>query len=238
MLDSWWRIALPFCPNDVLDALWKALEASRDWARGREVSNATRSARFCSDVFGKLDPLLYGAALTRRYISVDDHGKKSPGEWLLDGTWTEDVRPDDRMPRGVPARIRCAIECESNTSGLDYFTDFSKLLSISADIKLFLAGLNQRTKTGACNYIDLRVQQSSAMVDRYDQTSPDDWYLAFWPSPLAVDGQSLWELIDDGEIAHLHNVVLYRFADRTFQKVGDARSACRRVAAKETAATR
>ena len=237
MLGFWWRIALTFCPNDVLDALWKALETSRDWAGGRDVSNAARSARFCSDVCGNLDSLLYGTSLTRRYISVNDHGKRNPGEWLLDGTWTEDVRPDDRMSRAVPARIRCAIECESSTSGLDYFTDFSKLLSISSDIKLFLAGLNQRTKTGACSYIDLRVQQSGAMVDRYDETSAADWYLGFWPSPLAVDGRSLWELIDEGEIAHLHNVVLYQFADHTFQKVGDARLACRRVAANKTAAT-
>ena len=237
MLGSWWRIVLTFCPNDILDALSKALDTSRDWARGREISNATRSARFCSDVCGNLDRLLSGASLARRYISVGDHGKRRPGERLLDGTWTEDVRPDNRMSRGVQARIRFALECESSTSGVDYFTDFSKLLSISSDIKLFLAGLNQRTKTGACSYIDLRVQQSGAMVDRYDQTSPANWYHAFWPSPLAVDGRSLWELIDDGEIAHLHNVVLYQFADNTFEKAGDARSACRCVAANKTAAS-
>ena len=217
-------------PDDVLDALSQALATSRNWARGRKISNATRSARFCSDVCQNLGSLLHDTELTPirpRYINVDDQGNKSPGEWLLDGTWTEDVRPDDRMDerKGVPAKIRCALECESSTSGFDYFTDFSKLLLVTSDIKLFLAGLNQRTKRAACSYIDLRVQQSSELVDQYDRTSPTDWYLAFWPSPLAVDRRSLWERIDEEPLTHLHTIVLYQFADRTFQKIGDAGSA-------------
>ena len=220
-----WNVLLTLHQNDFLDALSQALATSRDWARGRRISNATRSARFCSDVCGNINGLLYGAALTPRYISVDDQGNRSPGEWLLDGTWTEDVTPDDRMTKGVPAKIRYALECESSTSGFDYFTDFSKLLSITSDIKLFLAGLNQRKKHAARSYINLRVQQSSALVDQYDPTSSTDWYLAFWPSPLAVDGRSLWEIIDEEVLTHLQAIVLYRFADHTFQKIGDVGSA-------------
>ena len=213
-------------PDDVLDGLSQALATSRNWARGREISNATRSARFCSDVCGNIEGLLHDGTLTPlrpRYISVNEQGERSPGEWLLDGTWTEDVRPDDRMGerKGVPAKIRCALECESSTSGFDYFMDFSKLLLITSDVKLFLAGLNQKTKSAACSYVNLRVQQSSELVDQYDSTSPTDWYLAFWPSPLAVDGRSLWERIDEEPLTHLRTIVLYQFSDRTFQKVGD-----------------
>ena len=212
--------------DDLLDALSQALTTSRDWARGRrKIYNSTRSARFCSDVCGNINSLLHGAALTPRYISVDDQGDRSPGEWLLDGTWTEDVTPDDRMTKGVPAKVRYALECESSTSGFDYFTDFSKLLSITSDVKLFLAGLNQRKKHAARTYINLRVQQSSALVDHYERTSPTDWYIAFWPSPLAVDGRSLWEIIDEKALTHLQAIVLYRFADHTFQKIGDVGSA-------------
>ena len=213
-------------PNDVLDALSRALATSRDWARDRAVSNATRSARFCSDVCGNLDGLLCGAGLTPRYIRVDDHGTKFPGEWMLDGSWTEDVTPDEQMTKAVPLKIRCALECESSTSGFDYFTDFSKLLSIASDTKLFLAGLNQQTKQAACRYISRRIQQTSALVyDQYNPASPTDWYLAFWPSPLNVGGQSLWKRIDDGALTHLRAIVLYQYVDRTFQKVGNDGSA-------------
>ena len=213
-------------PKNVLDALSRALVTSRDWARDRTISNATRSARFCSDVCGNLDGLLCGAGLTPRYIRVDDQGTKYPGEWLLDGAWTEDVTPDKQMTKAVPRKIRCALECESSTSGFDYFTDFSKLLSVASDTKLFLVGLNQQTKQGAFRYINRRVLQSSALVrDQYDPTLPTDWYLAFWPSPLDVGGQSLWERIDDETLTHLRTIVLYHYVDSTFQVVGSDGSA-------------
>ena len=97
---------------------------------------------------------------------------------MLDCSWTEDVTPDEQMTKAVPLKIRCALECESSTSGFDYFTDFSKLLSIASDTKLFLAGLNQQTKQAAWRYISRRIQQTSALVyDQYDPASPTDWYL-------------------------------------------------------------
>lgn len=183
--------------------------------------NSTRSARFCSDVCLNLDGLLCDAGLKLRHIGVDCEGNKSPGEWLLDGAWTEDVTFDENMEKRIPARIRCAVECESSTSELDYFTDFCKLLSIKSDIKLFLGGLNQKTKRGVSRYIDNRVRQSNFLVARYDTTSHTNWYLAFWPSPLAVNGQSLWETIDKEELSHLQAIVLYRYADGSFQRIRD-----------------
>lgn len=231
-------------PNSVLDALSQALKTSRGWASGRNIPNATRSARFCSDVCINIDSLLEvsGSNLTSRYIHVYDEydKKKRSGEWLLDGVWSEDVCPDNRMTqRKVPAKIRVALECESSTSAFDYFTDFAKLLAISSDIKLFLAGLNQREKAVARAYMNKRVQQSGELVDQYDRTRPADWYLAFWPSPLAVGGTSLWEQIDDDEdIAHLKAISLYRFAERGFRKIGDVDLAWQTAALDEIPATR
>lgn len=210
---------LNLCPKEVLDAVSRALATSRDWARGRRISNSTRSARFCSDVCVNLDDLLLGAKLTRRHIGVDSRGNRSSGEWLLDGTWTEDVTPVENMRKGVPARIRCAVECESSTAGYDYFMDFCKLLSIKSDVKLFLAGLNQRTMRGASRYVDKRVRQSNLLVRQYDATFRSDWYLAFWPSPLAVRGQSLWERIDNEDLTHLQAIVLYRYSDGAFKRI-------------------
>lgn len=209
-------------PSDVLDAVSQALATSQEWARGRPISNSTRSARFCSDVCLNLDALLCDSGLTLRHIGVDCEGNKRPGEWLLDGVWTEDVIFDKNMKKRVPARIRCAVECESSTSESDYFTDFCKLLSVKSDIKLFLGGLNQKMTRGVGRYIDYRVRQSNFLVARYDATSHTNWYLAFWPSPLAVNGQSLWEMIDKEEFSHLRAVVLYRYADGTFQRVTGA----------------
>ena len=208
-------------PSDVLDAVSRALATSQEWARGRTISNSTRSARFCSDVCLNLNGFLCGAGLKLRHIGVDCEGNRSPGEWLLDGSWTEDVTLDENEKKRIPARIGCAVECESSTAELDYFMDFCKLLSIKSDIKLFLGGLNQKTKRGVSRYIDNRVRQSSFLVDRYDSTSRANWYLAFWPSPLAVNGQSLWEVIDKEGLNHLQTIVLYRYVDGAFQKVRD-----------------
>jgi len=217
---TFWRAPLNLCPSDVLDEVSQALATSRDWAHGRTVSPSTRSARFCSDVCLNLDRLLYSAALTRRHIGVDCQGRRSSGEWLLDGTWTKDVTPDENMTKKVPAQIYCALECESSTSGFDYFMDFCKLLSIKSNIKLFLAGLDQITKRGASLYVENRVRQSSLLVAQYDSEPCVDWYLAFWPSPRTVNGHSLWETIDNEELAHLQSIVLYRYVGGMFHEIG------------------
>ncbi len=239
-----WRTQLTLQPNSVLDALAEALKTSRDWARGRDITNTKRSARFCSDACINLNCLLdgSGASLKMRHIRVDDEydKKKHSGEWLLDGVWFEGMRPDKRMKRKVPANIRVALECESSTSGFDYFTDFTKLRAISSDVKLFLAGLNQRKEPSARAYMNTRVQQSGELVDQYDRTCHADWYLAFWPSPLAVGGTSLWEQIDDDnkDLAHLNAISLYRFAERGFRKIGDVGLARQTAATDEMPATR
>ena len=214
-------------PHEVQNALNRALSESLLWARGKpEISNSTRSARFASDVCKRLDWLVKRAfpnpCPKLRHICVDDDGKRHSGEWLLDGAWTENARPrpDQRMSKDSPVRIRCALECESSTAGNEYHIDLSKLLVISSDIKLFLAGLNQQTESGAEDYVNTRVcQTEKVLMQTRAGESSTDWYLAFWPSPLKVDGKSLWQHLDAGKFTFHSRIVLYHRRDDAFKLV-------------------
>ena len=214
-------------PHEVHNALDRALSESLRWARGKpEITNSTRSARFASDVCQHLDPLVKCAFSTPRpklrHIRVDDDESRHAGEWLLDGVWTEDAlpRPDRRMSIDSPVRIRCALECESSTAGNAYHIDLAKLLVISSDIKLFLAGLNQLTEDGTTDYVITRVRQTEKLLKQTGSgESSTDWYLAFWPSPLQVKGKSLWQHMDAGLYTYHSRIVLYHRCDDSFQPV-------------------
>lgn len=214
-------------PQEVHAALSQALSASREWASGKlEISNSTRSARFASDVCIHLNRLVGNAfsspSLQPRYIRVDDAGKRHPGEWLLDGVWTENAQPKlaKRKGKNSPVRIRCAIECESSTDGYEYHIDLAKLLVVSSDIKLFLAGLNQRTEDGVENYVNTRIYQTEQVLKQARSGDlSTDWYLGFWPSPLKVEGKSLWEHLDAGDYTGNSSIVLYHRRDDAFQLV-------------------
>ena len=214
-------------PHEVHNVLNRALSESLLWARGKPaISNSTRSARFASDVCKRLNPLVKSAFSSPcsklRHICVDDDGDRHSGEWLLDGVWTEDARPrpDERMSMDSPVRIRCALECESSTASKEYHIDLAKLLVMSSDIKLFLAGLNQRTESGAEDYVNTRVCQTEKVLKQTCSGElSTDWYLAFWPSPLKVDGKSLWQHLDAGKYTYHSKIVLYHRRDDAFQLV-------------------
>ena len=214
-------------PQEVHTALSQALTKSLLWAsRKPDISNSTRSARFASDVCRGLDPLVRRAFRNPtprlRHIYVDDNEQRHAGEWLLDGVWTKDARPrpDERMSEDSPVRIRCALECESSTAGNEYHIDLAKLLVTMSDIKLFLAGLNQRTQNGVDDYINRRVYQTETVITQPSgHSSSTDWYLAFWPSPLMVRKRSLWQRLEAGEYAHLSRIHLYHLRENAFQAV-------------------
>ena len=214
-------------PQEVHSELSQALSESRLWASGKpEISNFTRSARFASDACNHLDRLVRSAfsspCLQLRHIRVDDAGKRHSGEWLLDGLWAENAqpRPDERMSEDSPVRIRCALECESSTDSNEYHIDLAKLLVVSSDIKLFLAGLNQLTKSGVVNYVNIRVYQTEQVLKQArNGESPTDWYLAFWPSPLMVKGKSLWQHLDAGNYTDNSSIIIYHRRDDAFQLV-------------------
>ena len=214
-------------PQEVHNALSQALSESRLWASGKpEISNSTRSARFASNVCKRLNQQVQRAfpnpCPKLRHIYVDDAGKRHPGEWLLDGVWTENAQPQPHKRKGKnsPVRIRCAIECESSTDGYEYHIDLAKLLVVSSDIKLFLAGLNQRTEDGVENYVNTRIYQTEQVLKQARSGDlSTDWYLAFWPSPLMVKGKSLWHHLDAGIYTDNSRIVLYHRRDDAFQLV-------------------
>ena len=152
---------------------------------------------------------------------MSDGASRRPGEWLLDGAWTEDVLGDERVQTEFPVRLRCSLECESSTAASAYFIDFSKLLVVSSDIKIFAAGLNHKTAAGAEEYIRNRVCQTNRLMAQSvcDGGNLADWYLAFWPSPLKIDGKSLWHHLDCGKFNHLSRITSFHCVDGTFRKV-------------------
>ena len=212
-------------PEEVHKGLNEALKCSRCWANeSGGHSNSTCSARFTSDACKKLTKLVKQAFPTSnpRYISLDNSGKRGSGEWLLDGVWTEDRIPDRRTSKPTPVRIRCALECESSTRSVEYFTDLGKLLVVASDIKIFLAGLRQRKRTDRENYIGRRVCQTQKLLVKESST---DWYLAFWPAPTYVEvnkeKKPLWKLLEcNEEFSDLKaGIILYRLVDGKFKLV-------------------
>ena len=204
------------------EALSHALAGSRAWAAGKEhLSNVTRSARFLSDACKRLDGSINASStLCCRHISVDDLGKRHPGEWLLDGVWTEDASADELFTERFPVRIRCGLECESSTNGKELFKDLAKLIVVASEIKIFAAGMNQKSVEGAANYVSKRVSQIDRLLDHvHDEERATDWYLAFWPAPLKVEGKSLWEHLDCGRFAHLSSIRLYRRFGKSFREM-------------------
>ena len=208
--------------QNVYEALSHALACSRAWAAGKEhLSNVTRSARFLSDACKRLDDSINATGTLRcRHVSVDDLGNRHPGEWLLDGVWTEDASADELFAERFPVRIQCGLECESSTNGKELFKDLAKLIVVASEIKIFAAGMNQKSVEGTENYVCKRVSQIARFLDHaHHEERATDWYLAFWPAPLNVEGKSLWEHLDCGRFAHLSSIRLYQRFGNSFRKV-------------------
>lgn len=222
-------------PQALIEDLNCALNDSRRWARGMPQKlvefeqirdrNALRSARFLSDVAKKIDTLINrDESLCLKHINVDEDGKKEPGEWLLDAIWTrpvlykqiaraEDTRINEDLE--ISAEVVCAIESESSTTTEDFFIDISKLVVLSAETKIFAAGLNHKTQDGANNYSMRRIHELNRLLDCSPRCNEDsEWYVAFWPSPAKLDNsdeESIWIELDNGssELEHLTSIRLF-----------------------------
>lgn len=203
-------------PDQIFEALDQALCRSLNWTRDRkDISNSLRSARFLSDSCKELSHAVNpNGTLNARFIAIEDKcGERCPGEWLLDGIWTEDidlsVGHTHNEPAKVPIRVGCALECESSTNGRELLKDFSKLLVVSSPLKIFAAGLNQRTPDGVDEYIRNRITTIEELLGASSkEASESDWYIAFWPSPLNIDGGSLWKRLD-ARFSHLNKIRLF-----------------------------
>ena len=185
-------------------ALSKALVDSLAW-KGYEKhpksKNSYRSAYFCYQVGVHLDGAFAsrfpGRSLNRRQIKFSGDDKKVPGEWLLDIVWSEETCPDSASKSKFPSKIYGALECESSTKASGFFTDFSKLVHVRSSIKLYLAGVNHKRQGKMTDYICMRRRQAAQFLHNTGVSSEtEEWYLAFWPSPMGDAGRSLWDELD------------------------------------------
>ena len=108
---------------------------------------------------------------------------------LENGCWMEcgqkTLAPTSSLQNGFPVRIRCGLECESSTNGKELFKDLAKLIVVASEIKIFAAGMTQKSVEGAANYVGKRVSQIDRLLDHvHDEERATDWYLAFWPAPF------------------------------------------------------
>jgi len=198
--------------EQMLCAFNKALNDSLKWdPKKAHLTNSLRSALFLSRSCEQLDGFIDGKG---NYIRVVDDREKprESGEWLLDGIWTKTHQPDcseAEKPHEIAVAVCCALECESQTGEKQFFEDFSKLLVVSSPLKIFLAGLNQRTKVGANDYIEKRLKMIQELLEKPSvKQTESDWYIAFWPSPK-IDGESktLWDQLD--KYCHLKEIRLF-----------------------------
>lgn len=204
----------PLTLTALRDKLNNALDQSMAWCMpkdgSREVPNALRSSHFCF-MAGKCLPMLTNTGGKLRHIRFNDTNiKRVSGEWLLDTVVADcDVGADGK--EGLVTKIRVAMECESSTALKEFITDFSKLLHVNSETKVYLQGLNQRHEPSAQAFIARRLEMAAKYIREIDSTS--NWYFGFWPSPLAlnIDAGSLWAELQSGNHKHLRQIRLYRF---------------------------
>ena len=145
----------------------------------------------------------HGHSVAPNLIEVNNDDGPKPGEWPRDGAWTE-----GDISGGGPVRIRCAPECESTTRGRRFFRDFSKLVVVHSDTKIFLGGLDQTTERGARNHVGTRIRQCDAILSAHGgRELSKDRRIGFRPSPKPVHGESLWNLLDT--YPHLAEIRLF-----------------------------
>ncbi len=216
-------------PEDIADslrltALNNALSQSMTWCMpddgSRDMSNALRSSHFCF-MAGTCLPKFTSKPGKVRHIRFNDTDiKRESGEWLLDAVMVE-CNGNAAGKEGIVSKIHVAMECESSTALKAFFVDFSKLLHIKSETKIYLQGLNQRRESSARSFIDERLEMAAKYIQEIDSTST--WYFGFWPSPLALnidaDDRSLWADLNRGNHKHLKKIELYKFNGRKFIEI-------------------
>ena len=186
------------------DALSNALVESLAWKAYEKYpksKNSYRSAYFCYQVGLHLDGAFAsrfpGRSLNRRQIEFSGDDEKRAGEWLLDIVWCEETCADPASKSKFPSKIVGALECESSTNAKEFFTDFAKLVHVRSSIKLYLAGVNHKLERNMTKYIRLRTGQAAQFLGNTGVSSEtEEWYLAFWPSPMGDVSRSLWDELD------------------------------------------
>ena len=170
----------------------------------------TASARFVHEVAKRIHETHF-VGYSLHTIGVEDSGKRTSGEWLVDACITKDVCLSNPHHSGTTLftdSIVFAMESESHTGTPDFNTDFAKLLHLNATVKLYLNGINQSEEFME-KYMKLRRKYVEAIL----RTTPHDaqFFFGFWPSPAKgmwksmpryLDKIRLWEW-KDGKLAEV-----------------------------------
>ena len=200
----------------------KALVESLAWKAYEKyptAKNSYRSAYFCYRVGLNLDdafaPRFPEQSLKRLQIEFNDEDEKRSGEWLLDIVWCEETCADPPSNFKYPSKIYGALECESSTRTKEFFTDFAKLVHLRSSIKIYLAGVNHKRNSRMTRYIDMRRRQTAQFLANTGVSSEtEEWYLAFWPSPMGDVSRSLWDDLE--KYPHLNAIHAFTLERGTF----------------------
>jgi hypothetical protein len=219
-------------PSDLHKNLTLALESSIKWQgynkHPEKIKNSYKSAYFVYQVGLMLNKticeLFLPIEVDRRQICFDGNDNKITGEWLLDIVWTEEHNHEKYVNCTIPRKILCALECESSTSYKNFFIDFAKLSNVISPIKIFLAGLNQKTPSAAESYRNMRLSQAAQYIESSAEVQRQaEWFLCFWPSPKDKNTpdkevKSIWEYLKckDNAYSHLNCIYTYKYIDKKF----------------------
>ena len=192
--------------------------------RKRSAAASLLSSKFVYEVMSAVHGLFYvEQGHCCRVIKVCDDGRKSPGEWFVDGCVTEDHENQEDFIK----RILFAMESESNTSKKAFDEDFAKLVHLKAQHKLYMNGVNQTTLSGVEDYIKRRVSYAESVICR--SCIEGKLFLGFWPSSAKIevksDGQekrtylSAWQAIRSDKLTHLDAIRLWQYENGKFEEV-------------------
>ncbi|MDH4099145.1 MAG: hypothetical protein OEV28_01050 [Nitrospirota bacterium] len=143
--------------------------------------NNARSSYFVSQLANIFSRKFNGKPLVQE---VDENGKKTPGEWLLDVVIVTEEKvctKHKNRDSTIVDKILWAIESEFSTNLHEFCKDFSKLLHIKAERYLYICGLNQTTEKHRAEYIKAQTELAKSLVMKHKINEP--FYIAFVPSP-------------------------------------------------------
>ncbi len=179
--------------------------------QGRE--NRLLSAKFVEEVSKNIHNRIFDEKYDLNVIKVvDGKDKKKAGEWLVDSCITAGKKRKEFI-----RRIIFAMESESGTDKQAFNEDFAKLVHVKASYKLYLNGLNQKTRKGVEKYIKTRLAYAQQFLNKEDE---DTLYFGFWPSPGKLGNESrssAWKQLK--QFPHLNKIHLYKFTQGNFKQV-------------------
>lgn len=174
--------------------------------------NRLLSAKFVWEVSNNIHGEIFDEKYYLNVIKVDDNGKKKPGEWLVDACITEGKKRKEFI-----RKIVFVMESESGIDTKAFNEDFAKLVHVKAAHKLYLNGLNQKTRKGVEKYIKTRLAYAKQFLNKEDE---DTLYFGFWPSPGKLGNESrssAWKQLK--KFPHLNKIHLYKFTQGNFNQV-------------------